>query len=55
MNRRLRRAYCDWFGHRWSRWRPWQLEESGFVHERYCRRCPAIEVQRDGEQGVIHV
>jgi hypothetical protein len=51
----LKRAYCRWFGHDWSRWSPWVSD--GFVglrHERTCRRCPAVEIQRDGEPGVVH-
>jgi hypothetical protein len=51
----LRRARCDWFGHSWSPWSDWENENFGFRHERSCTRCPAFEVQRDGEQGVVHV
>lgn len=55
MIRRLKRARCEWFGHRWSRWSDWA--SYGFtevVHQRSCTRCPAVEVQCDGKPGVIH-
>lgn len=51
---KFRRAYCTWFGHVWSRWSPWELEGFGLRHDRTCRRCRALEVQRDGEEGIIH-
>jgi hypothetical protein len=56
IRRVLARVRCDWFGHCWTAWSDW--ESDGFVglqHERSCTRCPAVEVQRDGEQGVVHV
>lgn len=51
---RLRRAYCWAFGHLWARWSDWESDGSfGFVHTRSCTRCPAIEIQYDGEEGYV--
>lgn len=56
MIRRLKRARCRLSTHAWTRWSDWALY--GFdeaVHQRSCTRCMAVEVQRDGELGEIHV
>jgi hypothetical protein len=52
---KLRRARCALFGHVWPRWGDWvSVGRNELQHERSCTRCPAFEVQRDGEQGVVH-
>jgi hypothetical protein len=52
---RVARAWCALFGHAWPRWSPWEPDGFvGFRHERTCLRCPAVEVQYDGEEPMTH-
>lgn len=51
----LERVWCALFGHAWGRWSPWEPEGwHGCRHERACRRCPALEVERDGERATVY-